>query len=408
MNAVGILGYGVVSPFGFSVNDLIAGLHCGQTKIQALKDGEWPNGSPLRTAALIPAISDSEFLDKISLLLPNMTRRIRRDILNARQSLRNGLLAAAQALAQGDSIGQTNDNLALVVAGSNLFSGALCEAEAKRLKGSYPSARHGVEMFDTHAVALISEVLGCRGPGITAGAASASGIAALVIGIDLLKSGRAERCLVVGMPADLGAADWLGINMIGAMADGRILPNTGLCRPFDKAASGFVPGEMAGAILLGHPEDTKLQITGSALRLSGSAQPNPCLESELQVMREALVCAELIPKELDLISAHATSTPLGDAIESNAIAELIGENIYVNAPKGLIGHGLNSAGLVETIVVICQITNGFLHPNLHLDSPVKQLRYIGAAAIEQPVSKVLKTSFGFGGFNASIVVEKCV
>ncbi|AFX98612.1 ptzH [Candidatus Endolissoclinum faulkneri L2] len=407
MNSVGILGYGAVTPFGFNVNDLTAGLRYGQTKIQELKDSEWPNGSPLRTAALIPTISDSELLDKISLLLPNITKRMRHDILKARRSLRIGLLAAAEALAQYGSVGKINDNLALVVAGSNLFSGALSEAEARRLSRAYPSARHGVEMFDTHAVALISEVFSCRGYGITAGAASASGIAALIIGIDLLKSGRAEYCLIVGMPADLGAADWLGINMIGAMADSRILPDDSLCRPFDKAASGFVPGEMAGAVLLGQPESTNLRITGSALRLSGSSQPNPSLESEIRVMREALISAELVPKELDLVSAHATSTPLGDATEADAITKLIGENTCVNAPKGLIGHGLNVAGLVETIVVVSQITNGFLHPNLNLESPVKPLRYIGAVAIEQSVNKVLKSSFGFGGFNASIVVEKC-
>lgn len=260
-------------------------------------------------------------------------------------------------------------------------------------------------MFDTHAVGLISEMLGCRGPGITAGAASASGMAALVAGLDLLAAGRASRCLVVGLPADLGAADWAGLDLIGALADGRTRRDGGICRPFDADASGFVPGEMAGAVLLGPAEGASVRITGSALRLDGSAQPSPSLEGELRVMREALARADIAPGDLDLISAHATSTPLGDATEADAIVELVGETALVNAPKGLIGHGLNAAGLVETVAVAAQIAGGFVHPNLHLEAPVRPLHYAGPAAVDRPVRRVLKTGFGFGGFNAALVLE---
>jgi|GEM_PF-2172243 len=405
MSGIALLGSGAVTGFGVGVPALAAGLREGRGAIRPLVDGEWPGLARPRFAAMVPNLDETALADRVAEALPAVADRLGRTLRAARRSLGLGLLAAAEALAGGGGDGAPDADLALVVAGSNLFAGALAEAEARRLAGGRPGARHGVEMFDTHAVGLLSEALGCRGPGLTVGGASASGTVAIVTAIDLLRVGRARRCLVVGLPADLGPADWAGLDLIAALADDRSVADGRVCRPFDAAATGFVPGEMAGALLLGADGEALVRLTGSALRLDGSAQPSPSPDGERRVMREALTGAGLGSDDIDLISAHATSTPLGDRTEADAIAELFGDRPVVNAAKGLIGHGLNAAGLVETVAAAVQIENGFVHPNAHLENPVRPLRYAGGRAESRTVRRVLKTGFGFGGFNAALVLE---
>ena len=156
-------------------------------------------------------------------------------------------------------------------------------------------------------------------------------------------------------------------------------------------------------LLAATPSDIRL--TGTALRLDGTAQPSPSRDGEVRVIREALAEAGFAGSALDLVSAHATSTPLGDRIEAEALAEACGAAVAVNAPKGLIGHGLNAAGLVETVVAVIQLRDGFVHPNAALAEPVVPLRYAGSQAENRMIRRVLKTSFGFGGFNAALVLE---
>ena len=393
MTPVSVQGIGAVTGYGAGVAALAAGLRSGRTAIRPLADGEWPALGPLRQAALPPGLGDGD-------LLAGLPEACRRSLRGARRSLLLAAAAAAEAMPEPPADG----DIGLVIGGSNLFAAAIAEAEARRAAGRRPTARHGVEMFDSHAVGVLSEALGIRGPGITVGAASASGVAAVVAAVDMLRAGRVAHCLVVAGSAELAAADWSGLDLIGALADGRRAAGGALCRPFDAAATGFVPGEIAAAMLLA-ATPSGIRLTGTALRLDGTAQPSPSRDGEVRVIREALAEAGVAGSALDLVSAHATSTPLGDRIEAEALAEACGAAVAVNAPKGLIGHGLNAAGLVETVVAVIQLRDGFVHPNAALAEPVVPLRYAGSQAENRMIRRVLKTSFGFGGFNAALVLE---
>ena len=406
-----IIGMGAASSLGFGVAALAEGLAQGCIGVRRLQPGEWPDLAAPRWAAPAPDLDNAELNARLTALLPMVADRARKVLRGVRRSLGLGVLAAAEALAMaGRTAAGDDERLGLVVAGSNLFAGYTA-AMAVRFSdaAARPDARYGFEMLDSHAVGVLSAVFGCRGPGMTVGAASASGLAAVVAAVDMLAAGRATACLVVGLPVDFGRAEWAGLDLIGGLADDRRIGAGPASRPFDVAASGFVPGEAAAALLLERtgPAASLARIAAAELLLDGTHLPSPSLDGEIRVMRRVLAAAGMAPADVDLISAHATSTPLGDKVEADALAAVFAEvpGIVVNAAKGLLGHAVNAAGLVETVAVLIQMRDGFVHPNVGLSDPVRALPYAGPKAIRRPVRRAMKTAFGFGGFNAAVILE---
>ena len=406
-----ITGMGAVSSLGFGVAALAEGLAQGRVGVRRLQPGEWPDLAAPRWAAPAPELNGGDVSSRLTALLPLVADRARKVLRGVHRSLGLSVLAAAEALAMsGRTSAAGDEQLGLVVAGSNLFAG-YAATMAVRLSdtAARPDARYGFEMLDSHAVGVLSAVFGCRGPGMTVGAASASGLAALIAAVDMLAAGRANSCLVVGLPVDFGRAEWAGLELIGGLADDRRIGDGPASRPFDVAASGFVPGEAAAALLLERTSRAArlARIAAAELLLDGTHLPSPSLDGEIRVMRRVLAAAGMAPTDVDLISAHATSTPLGDKVEADAIAAVFSDapGIVVNAAKGLLGHAVNAAGLIETVAVLIQMRDGFVHPNAGLSDPVRPLPYAGPKAIRRPVRRSMKTAFGFGGFNAALILE---
>ncbi|WP_049974260.1 beta-ketoacyl synthase N-terminal-like domain-containing protein [Azospirillum sp. B4] len=406
---ISISGMGAVTGLGFGVPALAEGLAAGGSAIRRLNPGEIPSLAAPRWAAIAPDLDENTLRGRIAALLPQAVERNFRALRGGRRSIWLGALAAAEAMAMaGREAVQPDEQLGLVVAGNNLFPAYTAAMVTRLTYAPRPEPRYGYEMFDSHAVGVLSAVFGCRGAGATVGAASASGLAALVAAVDMLAAGRVSRCLVVGLPTDFGVAEWAGLDLIGALGDERRIGNGPASRPFDAAASGFIPGEAAAALLLERSDVGLAHIAAAELTLDGTHLPAPNPEGETRVMRRACDAAGLTPADIDLISAHATSTPLGDRVEADAIATVFAEapNLLVNATKGLIGHALNAAGLVETVATLIQMRDGFVHPNIGLVDPVRPLPYAGAVAVRRPTRRAMKTAFGFGGFNAALILEK--
>jgi 3-oxoacyl-(acyl-carrier-protein) synthase len=138
----------------------------------------------------------------------------------------------------------------------------------------------------------------------------------------------------------------------------------------------------------------------------GSHLPQPSQEGQTRVMRRALQQARLRPEQIDFVSAHATSTPVGDVVEVLSIKEVFGPHaarLKVNAPKSLLGHTCCSAAVVETVAAILQMNAGVLHPSINIEEldPENDLDLCaGEGAVAHPVRYFMKNSFGFGGINA--------
>ncbi|MGY6636013.1 MAG: beta-ketoacyl-ACP synthase II [Erythrobacter sp.] len=191
-------------------------------------------------------------------------------------------------------------------------------------------------------------------------------------------------------------------------------------RPYDKARDGFVMGEGAGIVVLEEYERAKArgakiygEVTGYGL--SGDAYhvtaPHPEGRGAELAMRMALKKAGLGPGDIDYINAHGTST-MADTIELAAIKRVLGEGLSgasMSSTKSAIGHLLGGAGAVEAVFCLLAMRDQIVPPTLNLHDPdegTEGIDLVPLKAKKREVRAVLNNSFGFGGTNASLIMQK--
>jgi 3-oxoacyl-(acyl-carrier-protein) synthase len=128
-------------------------------------------------------------------------------------------------------------------------------------------------------------------------------------------------------------------------------------------------------------------------------------------MAKVLADAGLRPEDIDYVSAHATSTPLGDVTEIRSIKRVFGKHAYdlkINATKSMLGHTCWAAPVVETVAAILQMNAGRLHPSINVEAldPEIDLDVLANRGCETRVRNCMKNSFGFGGINAVAILRQ--
>ena len=240
----------------------------------------------------------------------------------------------------------------------------------------------------------------------------------IIKGYQLVLSGLVDVCLVVGIVADLSPMDIQGFINIGAMG-GKKYSNRPdqACRPFDTQHEGFIYGQASACIILESESSTfkrevpfQAEIKGYSLNLDGNSSADPNINGEKRAMLSALERSGFSASEVDYLNTHGSSSPLGDKTEADAIGHVFGSltsDLRLNATKGLTGHCLYSAGIVEVIATVLQMREGFLHPNKNLEESIrKELKFCGTEAITHKMDLAMSNSFGFGGINTSIVLKR--
>ncbi len=272
-------------------------------------------------------------------------------------------------------------------------------------------------MMHNAAAANISHQFGLRGHNSTTTTACAAGAQAIGDATEAIRSGRADVMVAGGTEApfcDLGlSAFWA----TGAMSTNHNDSPETASRPFDLHRDGLVIGEGAACLVLERLEHALARSapiyaevggfgsSGDAYHLTA---PEPNGGGEVRAMKWALEDADLTVEDVDYISAHATATTLGDAIETVAIKRLFGEIAYgipVSAAKSMLGHTIGAAGAIEAVSSIMTIVDGKVHPTTNYDTPDPEcdLDYVPNEARLADTAVVLSNSFGMGGQNASIV-----
>jgi 3-oxoacyl-[acyl-carrier-protein] synthase II len=239
--------------------------------------------------------------------------------------------------------------------------------------------------------------------------ACASGTNAIGHAFECIRSGRYERVLTGGYDA-ISELVFVGFDSLQASTPEK-------CRPFDRQRTGMVLGEGAALLALEEMEAARrrgahilAEVTGYGISTDNHhlTQPNPSGVGPRTAMEEALRSASIEPEAIDYINAHGTATPFNDAAEGKAIGELFGKGVAVSSTKAMMGHSLGAAGAIEAIVCILSLQHDFLPANINFrgfDEGVA-LDIVTNKARSAPVATTLSNSFGFGGTNASIVMQK--
>jgi 3-oxoacyl-(acyl-carrier-protein) synthase len=277
----------------------------------------------------------------------------------------------------------------------------------------------GLLSLDTDVLSATSELLELRGPSLTVGGACASGNLAVLSAMDLLRAGRADAMLVSGAPIELDPVAVHGWALLDAISIRSFNDEPERAsRPFDALREGFVPAEGAGALVLetlasarSRGASIHAELLGASATSDASRLTRPDLDGQLRAMRHALDDARVTPEQVSYVNAHATSTPLGDAVEVAAIKAALGSHarrIPVNSTKSMIGHCLSAAGIVELIATLLQMSHGVVHPTINQEQadPELDLDFVPNQAREATIDIAMSNSFGFGGINSCVVVGR--
>ncbi len=274
-------------------------------------------------------------------------------------------------------------------------------------------------MIANSAAATISIRLGTWGPTLCPVTACSIGNTAIGEAMRLIRSGDADVVIAGGSEAAINEVSVAGFSNSTALSERNDDP-TAASRPFDKDRDGFVMAEGAGIVVLEslrHAQARGARIYAEVIGYGASSDAYHMVASHPEgrgaslAMRQALSNASITADDVDVISAHATSTEVGDISETLAIKQLFGERAYdipVTANKSITGHMLGAAGGAEAIALVQTLREGLIPPtlNLHNPDPLCDLDYVPNIPRTADVKIGLSNSFGFGGHNAVIVLKR--
>jgi 3-oxoacyl-[acyl-carrier-protein] synthase II len=271
------------------------------------------------------------------------------------------------------------------------------------------------------AAGHVSIKYGAKGPNEATATACTSSAHSIGDAFRTIQRGDADAMIAGGAEGAITPLSVGGFAAMKALSTRNDDP-THACRPWDKDRDGFVVGEGAGILILEELEFAKARganilaevlgygMSGDAFHMTGMA---PEGDGCRRAMNAALKVAGISAGKIDYVNAHATSTPLGDALESKAIENVFGERalsheLLVSSTKSMTGHLLGGAGGLEAGISIMTMLNQVVPPTMNLENvdPVCRLNYVPNKPQAAKVDYVLSNSFGFGGTNGSLVFKR--
>ncbi|OAY78433.1 3-oxoacyl-(acyl-carrier-protein) synthase, mitochondrial [Ananas comosus] len=261
------------------------------------------------------------------------------------------------------------------------------------------------------------------GPNHAAVTACATGAHSIGDAARMIQFGDADVMIAGGTESSIDALSIAGFSRQVSLVEGieyKVQLSPQFSRPFDCGRDGFVIGEGSGVMVLeslDHAKErgAKIYAEVRGYGMSGDAhhitQPQSDGKGAILSMKRALEQSGLHPSQVDYVNAHATSTPLGDAVEAHAIMSVFSDHatsgaLALSSTKGATGHLLGAAGSVEAIFTVLAIHHGIAPPTLNLErpDPAFEGEYMPlSAAKTMQIRAALSNSFGFGGTNASLL-----
>ncbi len=401
-----VTGLGAITPVGADVDSTWSSLLAGRSGVTKLTE-DWAAELPARIAAWAAA-DPATLIDRVQ------ARRMDRCEQFA-------MVAAHEAWADAGAPKVDPERLGVVVSsGIGGVASTLAGYDVLREKGWSRISPYAIPMLMPNGSAgWLSIEFGARAGAHATVSACASGAEAIGYAMEMIRSGRADVVLAGGTEAAIIPLNLAAFAAMRALSTRNDQPERA-SRPFDRGRDGFVLGEGAGIVVLESAEHAarrgaRLYAVAAGVGYSADAhhiaQPDPDASGVVLALRRVLADAGLDPEQVAHINAHATSTPAGDVVECQAIAEALGPasaGVVVSATKSMTGHLLGGAGAIESVAAILALRERVAPPTINLEDPDDSA---GIQIATEPTKlqprgtapmAVLNNSFGFGGHNVAL------
>lgn len=419
MRRVVVTGMGMVSPLGCGVEQVWSRLIAGHSGLRALPE-ELVADVPAKVGGVVPTrVEDpAAGFDADRVASPKDQRKMDRFILFA-------LAAAEEAIAQSGwkpTDARSRERTATVIAsGIGGFPAITQAVRTTDRRGVQRLSPFTIPSFLVNmAAGHVSIRYGYQGPIGAPVTACAAGVQAIGDAARLIREGEADVAVCGGTEACIDRVSLGGFAAARALSSRFNDEPERASRPFDGARDGFVMGEGAGLLVIEALEHAQARgalplaelvgygTSADAYHLTSGPEDGA---GARRAMQAALRQAGLIPADIRHLNAHATSTPVGDRCELEAIKSLFGRNpsVAVSSTKSATGHLLGAAGGVEAIFTVLALRDQIVPATLNLEHPDpagEGVDIVSGAARPLALEHAMSNGFGFGGVNASIVLRR--
>ena len=405
-----VTGLGIISPVGSTIQsawDAILGGRSGIGPVTRFDVSAFPVrfGGPVRD------------FDVAQYLPPKDARRMD-------DFIHYGVAAGIQAVTDsGIDFGKTDPTRCGAICGAGIGGLGTIEAEYGNYLKTHSARKISPFFVPASIINMIAGHLsikyGLKGPNLGVVTACTTSTHAIGLGMRTIQYGDAD--MIVAGGGEMATT----VCGLGSFAQAKALSTrneapTEASRPFDKDRDGFVLGDGGGALVLEELEharrrDARIYAELIGFGMSGDAYhitaPPEDGEGARLAMANALKDAALDPSEVQYLNAHATSTPLGDKVETIAMKRAFGEHakrLAVSSTKSMTGHLLGAAGVVEAIFCILAMRDQVAPPTINYQTPDPDcdLDYVPNTARKMKIDVTLSNSFGFGGTNGSVIFRR--
>jgi len=404
-----VTGVGLVTPLGIGVDETWPAICAGKSGIGEITRFDASNFDT-KIAGEVKGFNPEDFL-------PRKEAR--------RMSPFISFAIAATRMALEDSgykIDSANDDRIGVITGCGLGNMALMEHTYETLlkKGPRRVTPFFIPMYiGNMAAGMISIQFGAKGPNASLATACAAGAHAIGDAFRLIQSGRADAMITGGVEAVVSPTTVAGFNAMKALSTRNDQPEKA-SRPFERDRDGFVIGEGSGIQIIETIESAQergakiyAEIIGFGMSGDGyhMTSPSPDGDGAARCMQAALDDAGIPAEKVDYINAHGTSTQLNDYYETLAVKKVFKDSAHsvaISSTKSMTGHLLGGAGGIETVFTALTINHGIIPPTINFDNPDENcdLDYVPNQARKQDVNIAMTNSFGFGGTNATLILNR--
>lgn len=396
-----------ITPIGYRKEDIIDSLRAGRSGIR-----------PLRDDGLLSGHIHSRVFGTVDYPIDYEFKRVHRKTM--------GPVAYYACQVAGDVLTQSGLSEAFITSGrlgvafgSTHGSPTVQREIYKTFFGDLDNKFSSIGAIDylrsmVHTTAVnITRMFGITGRVIASSTACTTSSQAIGFGYEMIKFGMQDAMICGG--ADEYDTTTVAVfdNLLACSVAYNDTPHR-TPRPFDAARDGLVVGEGGGAVLLEEYESAKrrgapilAEVIGFACNNNGGDLILPNLDGITATLHLSLEDAGISADQVDVVSAHATATKMGDVIEAQAIAGVYGEGPLVTGLKSYMGHTMGTCGVIELTLLLYMMEQGFVAPTLNLeqiDPRCAMIRHV-RSVIEQPIGIGAVQNFAFGGVNTSLIVR---